>query len=213
MLASRDLAGQPRNPLVTLGVSRAATRRTMRCGLARASAGTRRAVESAAVIGARVEPSLLAWLLADAQTSTDECIATGTLIPDGTGLRFRHELVRMAVEAGITPHRKTELHTRLLAALEERGDADPALLAHHAEGAGDEQAVLRHAPEAAVRSAALGHTARRRHSMNGRCVLQKIPASRRWRPCTRGRRPSTHCWTGEQQRGRGTSARGSATPM
>ena len=45
---------------------------------------------------------------------------------------------------------------RLLAALEERGDADPALLAHHAEGAGDEKAVLRHAPEAARRSAALG---------------------------------------------------------
>src|SRR6516225_3655491 len=124
--------------------------------LARASAGTRRAVESAAVIGARVEPALLAWILADAQTSADDCIATGTLIPDGTGLRFRHELVRMAVEAGITPHRKTELHARLLAALEERRDADPALLAHHAEGAGDERAVLRHAPEAAVRSAALG---------------------------------------------------------
>ena len=124
--------------------------------LARASPGTRRAVESAAVIGARVEPSLLAWVLADAQTSADECIATGTLIPDGTGLRFRHELVRMAVEAGITPHRETELHARLLAALEERGDADPALLAHHAEGAGDARAVLRHAPEAAVRSAGLG---------------------------------------------------------
>jgi DNA-binding CsgD family transcriptional regulator/tetratricopeptide (TPR) repeat protein len=124
--------------------------------LARTSTGTRRAVQSAAVIGARVEPSLLAWVLADAQTSADECIATGALIPDGTGLRFRHELVRMAVEAGITPHRKTELHARLLATLEERGDADPALLAHHAEGAGDAQAVLRHAPEAAVRSAALG---------------------------------------------------------
>jgi DNA-binding CsgD family transcriptional regulator/tetratricopeptide (TPR) repeat protein len=124
--------------------------------LARASAGARRAVESAAVIGARVEPSLLAWVLADARISADECIATGILVPDGTGLRFRHELVRMAVDAGITPHRKTELHARLLAALEERGDADPALLAHHAEGAGDARAVLRHAPEAAVRSAALG---------------------------------------------------------
>ncbi len=113
-------------------------------------------MESAAVIGARVDPSLLAWLLADAQASADEVLATGILIPDGTGLRFRHELVRMAVEAGIAPHRKTELHARLLAALEERGDADPALLAHHAEGAGDAQAVLRHAPEAARRSAALG---------------------------------------------------------
>ena len=62
----------------------------------------------------------------------------------------------MAVAAAIAPHRKTELHARLLAALEERGDADPAVLAHHAEGAGDEKAVLRHAPEAARRSSALG---------------------------------------------------------
>src|SRR6516225_1981772 len=124
--------------------------------LARASAGTRRAVQVAAVIGARVEPSLLAGVLADAQTSADECIATGILVPDGTGLRFRHELVRMAVEAGIAPHRKTELHARLLAVLEERGDADPALLAHHAEGAGAAKAVLRYAPQAARRSAVLG---------------------------------------------------------
>jgi hypothetical protein len=61
----------------------------------------------------------------------------------------------MAVEAGIPPHRQTELHARLLARLEAVG-ADPVLLAHHAEGAGDAQAVLRHAPEAARRSAALG---------------------------------------------------------
>src|SRR5438094_8045674 len=120
--------------------------------LARASAGTRRAVETAAVNGARVDRSLLTWILEDWQSSADECLATGILVPDGTGLRFRHELSRMAVEAGIPPHRQTELHARLLARLETAG-ADPALLAHHAEGAGDARAVLRHAPEAARRSA------------------------------------------------------------
>ena len=124
--------------------------------LARASDGARRAVETAAVNGARVDRSLLNWLLADAGASADEVMATGILVPDGTGLRFRHELVRMAVEAGIAPHRETELHARVLAALEEGGDADPAMLAHHAEGAGDARAVLQHAPEAARRSAALG---------------------------------------------------------
>jgi len=62
----------------------------------------------------------------------------------------------MAVEAGIAPHRKSELHSRLLAALEQQSLADPALLAHHAEGAADGDAVLRHAPEAARRSSALG---------------------------------------------------------
>jgi DNA-binding CsgD family transcriptional regulator/tetratricopeptide (TPR) repeat protein len=124
--------------------------------LARSGSGSRRVVESAAVIGGRVDRVLLSAALNGSRSSFDECLATGILIADGTGLRFRHELVRMAVEAAIAPHRKTELHERLLAALEERGDADPALLAHHAEGAGDEKAVLRHAPEAARRSAALG---------------------------------------------------------
>jgi DNA-binding CsgD family transcriptional regulator/tetratricopeptide (TPR) repeat protein len=124
--------------------------------LARASADTRRAVEAAAVIGARVNRSLLSAALGDSTAPVDDCLATGILLSDVAGMHFRHELARMAVEDAIAPHRKTELHARLLAALEGRGDADPALLAHHAEGAGDEKAVLRHAPEAARRSSALG---------------------------------------------------------
>ena len=114
--------------------------------LARSSPGTRRVVESAAVIGMRVDRSLLSSVLAGSASSVGECLTTGILMADGTGLRFRHELVRMAVEAGIAPHRKTGLHARLLAELEAGGDADPVLLAHHAEGAGDEKAVLRHPP-------------------------------------------------------------------
>jgi DNA-binding CsgD family transcriptional regulator/tetratricopeptide (TPR) repeat protein len=123
--------------------------------LFRSSTSTRRVVEAAAVIGVRVDRALLSSVLGPG-SSAGECQAAGILVPDGTGLRFRHELVRMAVEAGIAPHRKTELHARLLAVLEERGDADAALLAHHAEGAGAAQAVLRYAPEAARRSSVLG---------------------------------------------------------
>jgi DNA-binding CsgD family transcriptional regulator/tetratricopeptide (TPR) repeat protein len=124
--------------------------------LARASAATRRAVESAAIIGTRVERALLLPILADCGSAMEDCLVTGVLVPDGVGLRFRHELVRMAVAAGIAPHRQAELHARLLALLEARGDTDSALLAHHAEGACDAKAVLRHAPEAARRSSALG---------------------------------------------------------
>jgi tetratricopeptide (TPR) repeat protein len=108
------------------------------------------------MIGARVDRALLSSVLTGSLAAVDECVTIGVLVPDGPGLRFRHELVRMAVAEAITPHRKSELHARLLAVLEERGDADPALLAHHAEGAGDREAVLRHAPEAARQSAALG---------------------------------------------------------
>jgi DNA-binding CsgD family transcriptional regulator/tetratricopeptide (TPR) repeat protein len=124
--------------------------------LSRCSTPTRRALESAAVAGARVDRSLMPWVVAGLSTSVEECLATGMVIPDGVGLRFRHELVRMAVAAGIAPHRAIELHASLLAELEARGDADPALLAHHADGADDAAAVLRHAPDAARRSAALG---------------------------------------------------------
>ena len=56
----------------------------------------------------------------------------------------------------IPPHRHGELHARLLRVLEEAGSTDPAILAHHAEGAGDVTATLRYAREAAHRSAALG---------------------------------------------------------
>jgi DNA-binding CsgD family transcriptional regulator/tetratricopeptide (TPR) repeat protein len=123
---------------------------------ARSTPAAREAVQVAAVIGTRIDRSLLAGMLAGPDSAVDECLTNGLLITEGTGLRFRHELVRMAVAATIASHRQTELHARLLAALEEAEDADPAVLAHHAEGAGDKEAVRRHAPEAARRSSALG---------------------------------------------------------
>jgi DNA-binding CsgD family transcriptional regulator/tetratricopeptide (TPR) repeat protein len=124
--------------------------------LARLDSGTRQTVEAAAVIGARVDRALLSSVLTVSAVAIDACVISGLLVPDTADLRFRHELVRMAVEAGITPQRKMELHQHVLTAMAERGDRDPAVLAHHAEGAGLQHAVLRHAPEAARRSAALG---------------------------------------------------------
>jgi DNA-binding CsgD family transcriptional regulator len=125
--------------------------------LARATPAARRAVEAAAVIGTRVDGALLASVLAGAEGgAADDGVASGVLAADGTGFRFRHELARIAVDAGIAPQRKRELHARVLAALQDHADADPAVLAHHAEGAGDAEAVLRHAPAAARRSSALG---------------------------------------------------------
>jgi DNA-binding CsgD family transcriptional regulator len=124
--------------------------------LARAGAATRQAIEAAAVLGPRVDAALLATLIPDPGPAMQACLDSGILATDGIGLRFRHELVRMAVEAAISPLRQAELHAALLAALERRGDSDPALLAHHAAGAGNAPAVLRHAAEAGRRSAALG---------------------------------------------------------
>ncbi len=123
--------------------------------LVRSSPEAREVLEAASVIGARVDGEVLASM-APSTGAIDECLSTGILRPDGTGLRFRHELVRMAVAESIPPGRKAELHAAVLAALEARGETDQAVLAHHAEAAADGEAVLRHAPEAARISSALG---------------------------------------------------------
>jgi DNA-binding CsgD family transcriptional regulator/tetratricopeptide (TPR) repeat protein len=92
-----------------------------------------------------------------------ELLACGLLAADGagdsatggSGLRFRHEIARLAVEQAIPAHRRVAIHGRILAALRASGPQDDAKLAFHAEGAGDAAAVLRHAPAAARRAAEL----------------------------------------------------------
>ena len=124
--------------------------------LARSSASARQVLEAAAAIGARADRSLLGLVLDDAVDGLGECLESHILVVDGASLRFRHELVRMAVAAGIAPQRKADLHARLLAILAERDRIAPAVLAHHAEGAGDAKAVVRYAKAAGIASSALG---------------------------------------------------------
>ena len=148
--------------------------------LARLSPGTRGALEAAAVIGTRVPREQITVLASEPEAAVADCLTAGLLEPDGSGLRFRHEFVRMAVEAAIPAPRKARLHVRLLAELERGGTADPAVLAHHAAGAGDQQAVLRHAPAAARRAAALGaHREAAAHYEHAlACTDQLTPADR-----------------------------------
>jgi DNA-binding CsgD family transcriptional regulator len=70
------------------------------------------------------------------------------------GVAFRHDLSRLAVATTVPPGIEPMLHRRLLDALEGFPTADTAVLAHHALGAGDAVAILRH-------SAAAGRTAAR----------------------------------------------------
>jgi DNA-binding CsgD family transcriptional regulator/tetratricopeptide (TPR) repeat protein len=71
-------------------------------------------------------------------------------------LKFRHEIARLAVQDAIPAHRRGIIHARILDTLRRSGDDDDARMAFHAEGAGDGPAVLRYAPAAARRAAALG---------------------------------------------------------
>jgi hypothetical protein len=65
---------------------------------------------------------------------------------------FRHELARLAVEESLAPNRRVALHSKALAALADPPSGAPefARLAHHAEAAGDREAVLEFAPKPAA---------------------------------------------------------------
>jgi DNA-binding CsgD family transcriptional regulator len=125
---------------------------------ARLSPDARRLLDAVAVVPPQAEFWLLEELAGDAIEGLDECVRSGMLIPEGAGVAFRHELARLAVEESVPLNRSVELHRRALRSLSyPRGRApDLARLAHHAEATGDVDAVLRFAPAAADRAAALG---------------------------------------------------------
>ena len=90
-------------------------------------------------------------MLGPATDDIEGCLFGGLLLAEGQTLRYRHELARTAVEESIQPPRAIELHGRVLAALSARpaGTVPLAQLVHHAQRAGDVDAVLRWAPQAA----------------------------------------------------------------
>jgi DNA-binding CsgD family transcriptional regulator/tetratricopeptide (TPR) repeat protein len=120
--------------------------------VARLSPEAKEVLEAVAVVGPDLR--LLEQVLDTKPAGLGECVAVGALARDDSGVAFRHELARRAVENAVDPVRRADLHARALAALREEGDV--ARLAHHAEGAGDARAVLELAPRAAVRAASLG---------------------------------------------------------
>ena len=87
-----------------------------------------------------------------------ECVASGIVAAVNAGVAFRHELARLAIEESVPADRKRALHRRALSILGAGpvSEADAAVLAHHAELAGDAEGVLEWATLAAQRAAASG---------------------------------------------------------
>ena len=122
---------------------------------ARLPAGTREVLDVAALTGTRVELPLLTAVTGCPPPVLDELLASGLLTADDGGLRFRHEIARLAVAQAVPAHRRAEIHGRILAALQASGSTDDARLAFHAEAAADAAAVLEYAPRAGRRAAQL----------------------------------------------------------
>jgi len=115
-------------------------------------------VDAVAVAPPNVELWLLEALAGDAVDQLDECLTSGMLTHGSGGVAFRHELARRAVEESLPPNRRLLLHRKALDALADPPTGAPDLerLSHHADAARDGPAVLRFAPAAAARAAALG---------------------------------------------------------
>jgi DNA-binding CsgD family transcriptional regulator/tetratricopeptide (TPR) repeat protein len=123
---------------------------------ARLAEPERRALEAAAVLGATTRASDLDAVLPGATAAADACVAMGMLRAERDAFSFRHELVRDALLTVLPSQRKLELHRRTLAVLQGGGSDDLRRLAHHAEAAGEADAVLRYAPAAAEQAVAVG---------------------------------------------------------
>jgi DNA-binding CsgD family transcriptional regulator/tetratricopeptide (TPR) repeat protein len=119
--------------------------------VARLSVDARTTLDAVAVYGSSVEPPLVA-VISERADGLDDCLESGVLVSEPAGVRFRHELARLAVEESIPGHRKRDLHARILAELRARPGAELAMLAHHAEGALDANAVLDYAVRAGHRA-------------------------------------------------------------
>jgi DNA-binding CsgD family transcriptional regulator/tetratricopeptide (TPR) repeat protein len=123
---------------------------------ARLSRAARHAVQAAALVGPSVDLALLDAVTGSSAEDLDDLVDAGLLVSDQGGLRFRHEITRLAIECEIPAHRRRPMHAALLAAHISSGCGDEARLAYHAEGAGDAEAVRRLAPAAAARASSLG---------------------------------------------------------
>jgi DNA-binding CsgD family transcriptional regulator/tetratricopeptide (TPR) repeat protein len=123
---------------------------------ARLSPSARTVLETAAVIGLRIEPWLLTYIVGAESASVEECIAGGMLQIQGDDYAFRHELARQTILETIFPERRLALHRMILTLLKESPETrnDLARLANHAEGTKDVSAVLEYAPAAARQAAA-----------------------------------------------------------
>ncbi|MFC0532333.1 ATP-binding protein [Phytohabitans kaempferiae] len=115
------------------------------------------AVRLVAVVPTRAELWLLEQALESGLMAVDPAVAAGLLVTGPEGVGFRHELLRRAVEASLSAVVRRKLNRQVLAVLTglEGRDVDLARLVHHAREAGDVEAVLRYAPEAARLAAAV----------------------------------------------------------
>src|SRR5262249_20282929 len=115
---------------------------------------SRELVELISVVPGRVPATILDVVLPDWPAAAVDPERRRLLEAVPTHVRFRHELARRAIQSGLSVTAARRFHARVLDALVASG-GDPADIVHHAEAAGDQEAVAAHVLLAARRAAAL----------------------------------------------------------
>ena len=125
---------------------------------ARLTPEARSVLEAVAVATPHAELWLVEALSGEIDPRLDECIASGMLVSADGAVTFRHELARLAVEESLPTRRRLSLHRSALETLVSREDSDLNLarIAHHADAAGDKDAMVRFAPAAGAHASSLG---------------------------------------------------------
>jgi DNA-binding CsgD family transcriptional regulator len=157
----RSTAGNPfyvTEALAAGGATAGSVRDAVLARAARLPPEPRMLLDAVAVVPGHAELWLLEAVAGEQLAHLERCLASGMLRAERDRVAFRHEIARRVVEQALPPDRTVVLHQRALRALSARdgGRGDLARLAHHAEAAGDADAVLRYAPAAGVRAAAVG---------------------------------------------------------
>ena len=119
------------------------------------NAATQRALEQLAVVPSRVELWLARALLGEL-TVLGEAERRGILEVRGNAVSFRHELARQAVVQTCTTSERMRLNQQVLRVLLTQDEQDLARIVHHAIEAGDDAAVVAHAPDAARQAVVAG---------------------------------------------------------
>ena len=150
--------------------------------LAGLPADAQEVVRLVAVVPTRAELWLLEQAARPAPSAVEMGVSAGLLVVGPEAVGFRHELLRQAVEGSLSALARRELNRRVLEVLAGAPErrVDLARLVHHAREAGDVEAVLRYAPEAARQAAAVA--AHREAVGHYRAVLahdERIPAAAR----------------------------------
>lgn len=137
--------------------------------LRRLSDGARAAVETLSVAPSPLDWDLVFCLGDIIAEAVPEAVAGGFLEEVDGRVRFRHELARQAVVETLPEPRKRDCHRLFLDLLQGSHNIPPALIAHHADGAGDSAAAIswsrsaaKIASEAGAHRQAAGHLHRSR---------------------------------------------------